>query len=204
MLQFTMKVALISASGALTPGPLTAAAAAIGARRGWLGGLLVSLGHMIVELPLVILIAFGLFSFLNEGLVKFLSVLGGTTLLIFAYLTARSSAKFEKKETDRSPILIGVIFTALNPFFLVWWATVGAALVAESIVLYSNSGIVIFYTSHVWLDFLWLTFVAGISSFSSRILTIYRAFLMFLAILVALFGIDFLLYGLFGKKFLSF
>lgn len=204
MLQFAMKIAIISASGALTPGPLTAAAAAIGARKGWIGGFFVSLGHMIVELPLVILIAFGLFSSLNENLLKFLSILGGIMLLIFAYLTAISSVKFEKREIDRSPILIGIIFTALNPFFLVWWATVGAALVAESIILYSNSGILILYTSHVWLDFAWLTFVAGISSFSSRILTIYRAFLMFLAVFVALFGIDFILYGFFNKKILNF
>ncbi|RLF13604.1 MAG: lysine transporter LysE, partial [Thermoprotei archaeon] len=39
LLFFLAKVSLISSSGALAPGPLTAATAALGVKRGWRGGL---------------------------------------------------------------------------------------------------------------------------------------------------------------------
>ncbi|MCS7122070.1 MAG: LysE family translocator [Archaeoglobaceae archaeon] len=204
MLQFAVKVTLISASGALTPGPLTAASAAVGARKGWIGGFFVSLGHLAVELPLVILIAFGILSFLNEDLIKILSIVGGSTLLTFAYLTAKSAVRFERTEINRSPLILGIVLTAFNPFFLIWWATIGAALVSEAILLSGFFGLSIFYISHVWLDFFWLSFVAGVSSFSSRILLVYRIFLIFLAAFITIFGLDFLLYGFYGKRLLLF
>lgn len=88
---FIIKVILISTSGALAPGPLTAATAASGLKHKWRGGFWISVGHVIVELPLVLLIAFGVAAVLTrDDVTAFLSFLGGLMLIFFSYLTAKS------------------------------------------------------------------------------------------------------------------
>ncbi len=57
-LGFIVETILVSASGALSPGPLSAAAVSVGAMGlGPLGGLLVALGHTVFELPYVLVLA---------------------------------------------------------------------------------------------------------------------------------------------------
>jgi len=58
LLFFLFQVSVISLSGVMAPGPVTAAAIAIGARSRHAGAL-IAFGHGAVELPLIILIVFG-------------------------------------------------------------------------------------------------------------------------------------------------
>ncbi|AAB89558.1 MULTISPECIES: LysE family transporter [Archaeoglobus] len=202
---FIFKVAVISSSGALAPGPLTAATAAIGVKRGWKGGFWVSVGHAAVELPLVILIATGVAVVLtHSSALSLLSVAGGVMLLSFAFLTAKSafSKTEEKAESSANPFSTGVALSALNPFFIAWWAGVGAVLITEAISLWGYAGIAVLYLSHVWLDFAWLILLAHLTSMAIFSAKAYRALLVALAALVFLFGVDFLHYGLFSKHLL--
>jgi len=203
---FLLKVAVISSSGALAPGPLTAATAALGAREGWKGGLKVGLGHLIVELPLVFLIGLGLVAFLSENFLTILSFIGGVFLLLFSYLTARDALKVKSlsKSASTSPLFVGLSLSALNPFFIAWWAGVGSPLIVEAVGYWGLIGIGIFYAAHVWLDFAWLTTLAKITSLSGFSLRIYRGLLFVLAVLVALFGIDFIHYALTHSHLLPF
>ncbi len=57
---------LISFSGALSPGPLTAVAISEGARAGRWAGTKLALGHGLVEIPVVFAIAYGLGTFLRQ------------------------------------------------------------------------------------------------------------------------------------------
>ncbi len=198
MLAFAAKVALISSSGALAPGPLTAATAASGVRRGWKGGFWISVGHMAVELPLVVLIAFGIASVLTRGdIVVALSFVGGVMLIAFAFLTAKSAfEEIDSSGSDSSPFLTGVALTALNPFFIAWWAGVGGVLIGEAVATWGFAGIAILYASHVWIDFAWLMLLAHLTSLSGSALRAYRILLLVLAALVAIFGIDFIHYAL--------
>ena len=205
---FALKVALISSSGALAPGPLTAATAASGVKHGWRGGFWISVGHLTVELPLVILIAIGVAAILTQPEVsKALSMVGGIFLLFFAYLTAKSA--FNAKNVgengrDSSPFLTGVALSGLNPFFIAWWAGVGGVLIGEAILLWGFAGIAILYASHVWLDFVWLILLAHVTSLSSFTLRFYRILLFTLALLVALFGVDFIHYAFTSQHLLPF
>ena len=205
---FALKVALISSSGALAPGPLTAATAASGVKHGWRGGFWISVGHLTVELPLVILIAVGVAAVLTRPDVsRVLSIVGGAFLLFFAYLTAKSAFQANsvgRDDANSSPYVAGVALTGLNPFFIAWWAGVGAVLISEAIVLWGFVGIVILYVSHVWLDFVWLILLAHITSLSSFTLKLYRYLLLTLAILVALFGVDFIYYAATSQHLLPF
>ncbi|WP_230972238.1 LysE family transporter [Archaeoglobus neptunius] len=206
MLSFVLKVVLISTSGALAPGPLTAATAASGLKYRWRGGFWISVGHAVVELPLVVLIALGVAAVLTrKDVAAMLSFFGGIMLLFFSYLTAKSAIKVKSLDDwgkASSPFLTGIGLTALNPFFIAWWASVGASLIREALSLWGMAGIVVLYVSHVWLDFAWLILLAHVTSLSSFSLKIYRSLLFALAILVALFGLDFIHYALTSSHFL--
>ncbi len=202
---FIFKVVVISSSGALAPGPLTAATAAIGVKKGWKGGFWVSVGHAAVELPLVILIATGVAVVLtNSTAVSALSIAGGAMLIFFAFLTAKSalSKAINRAESSANPFSTGAALSALNPFFIAWWAGVGALLITEAISLWGYAGIAVLYLSHVWLDFVWLILLAHLTSLAIFSARAYRALLISLAALVFLFGIDFLHYGVYGAHLL--
>lgn len=209
MLPFIFKVIAISSSGALAPGPLTAATAAIGTKQGWRGGFWVSMGHVAVELPLILLIASGIAAILTQpNAVTALSIAGGLILVFFGILTAKSAfdvfnAKNSKKSTS-NPFSTGLLLSALNPFFIAWWIGIGAVLISEAISLWSYAGIAVLYISHVWLDFAWLILLSHLTSLAIFNTRIYRALLFALSVLVLLFGIDFLNFGVFGTHLLPF
>ena len=207
MLSFLLKVALISSSGALAPGPLTAATASIGVKNGWKGGLMISLGHMVVELPLVLLIGIGILTFINKEFSTILSFVGGAFLLFFAYLTARDAIKagsLSFSTSSTSPILVGISLSALNPFFIAWWVGVGSPLIIEAVAYWGIAGSGLPYIAHVWLDFAWLTSLSKITSFSGFSLKLYKIILLTLAALVAVFGADFIIYAFKQTHILSF
>ncbi|MFA7486297.1 MAG: lysine transporter LysE, partial [Phycisphaerae bacterium] len=55
---FLITVFVISLSGVLAPGPVTTAAIALGSRNKF-AGFLIGIGHVIVELPVIIILIFG-------------------------------------------------------------------------------------------------------------------------------------------------
>ena len=205
-LAFLIKVAVISSSGALAPGPLTAATAAVGVKKGWKGGFMVSLGHMAVELPLVIIIGLGV-AILTREVSTVLSFIGGAFLLFFSYLTAKDAIRVNSLSasgSSASPLLVGISLSALNPFFIAWWAGIGSPLIMEAVGYWGLAGIGVLYAAHVWLDFAWLTSLARITSLSGFSLRFYKILLFALAILVAVFGIDFIFYAFTQSHLLPF
>lgn len=171
MLNFIATVIFWSATGALSPGPLFFAAISHGPGSGARGGVALSIGHTLVEFPLVILLALGLLAVASEPIVKLLTgVVGGIALLLFGVIQIRGSLS-PRFDTPRSsgipswnPLLIGLVLTGLNPFFVFWWFTVGLdnlILPSLSLLVFASlAGVVVMYVCHVWMDFAWLTIVA--------------------------------------------
>jgi threonine/homoserine/homoserine lactone efflux protein len=192
-LDFILKVIIISASGALAPGPLTASAASLGARGGWRAGFNEAVGHMTVELPLVLAIAYGLHYVFEIPTVKTtFGLVGGAFLLFFAYLTLRDALKNPgMKDPPRygSAIVTGAALSLFNPYFIAWWIGIGTPLIMEAFQAMYLAGIAILYTSHVWLDYAWLTLIASLGSLSKVKAPAYKALLTALAIAIAYFGI---------------
>jgi threonine/homoserine/homoserine lactone efflux protein len=56
-------------------------------------------------------------------------------------------------------LIAGVLATGSNPYFLVWWATVGADLVMKAAV-FGLIGFSVFAVVHWLCDFFWNTFVS--------------------------------------------
>jgi len=161
---FLVSVVIISLSGVLMPGPVTAITIAKGSRE--LGaGSLVALGHGVVEFPLIGLIYLGLGLVFQKPMVKLgIGFLGGAVLLWMALEMLRNYRRAEIKvqEKEINSFLAGILLSAGNPYFLVWWATVGASLVIRSIE-FGLLGIILFALVHWFCDLVWYQFLSFLS-----------------------------------------
>jgi threonine/homoserine/homoserine lactone efflux protein len=195
---------IVSASGALSPGPLTVSAVAVGARGAARGGLLVALGHTMFELPYIIAIA--LLSLSAGEFLKRPSVSYILALIMLGFISFFSCASVRDginvlrggslqagkgRMHGFSPVLVGLLLTCLNPYFLVWWLSVGLPLVRLS----SSMGapyLLLMYVAHVWLDYLWLALMGLAGKGGARLLGSrgYGALLVALGLLLAVFATD--------------
>ncbi len=148
---FLLTVVVASSSGALTPGPLFLASTLRATRSGWCAGIECAFGHTLVELPLVIGLALGLSSYLL-GSVRIIGVVGGITLVAFGALQviqARKPVRLDERSESRwdqqSGVIVGLVFTGINPFFLIWWATVGSLLIAQALLLGAFVGVFVMF-----------------------------------------------------------
>ncbi len=208
-LNFVATVVLITASGALAPGPLFFVTISHGARTGAKSGFVFSIAHTLVEFTLVMLLAGGLLAVANEPSVKptvnlIVGVAGGIVLLVFGAMQIRDSLTSRFDETrsagaaTRNLLLIGLAFTGLNPFFVVWWLTVGANLILLSLEFASLAGVVFMYICHVWMDYAWLTSVAHFSKMGTNVVGSkwYRLILAVFGAVLIYFGLTFLVSSL--------
>ena len=175
--QFVLTVVLVTASGALAPGPLFIATVSHGAKHGVKTGLLFSIGHTLVEFSLVLVLAFGLLTLTNEPMIKtIIGLSGGIVLIVFGLFQLRaiffkaSDKKTEKNLSFPHLFLIGIAFTGLNPYFILWWMTVGAQLILISLAFASFLGVIFMYLCHVWMDYVWLISIAHFSKKGKNIL----------------------------------
>lgn len=171
-------VMLLSISGALAPGPLFFATITYGIKGGAKSGFMVALGHTAFEFPLVIAVALGTLSVINIAQAKpFIGLIGSAAIIIFGALQLKSVLNNEKSlskgagfKIPTNAFLVGLLFTGLNPFFIIWWLTIGMKLVMDSLLLASLVGVCIMYVSHVWIDYAWLAFVSHIAQKASNLI----------------------------------
>lgn len=196
--EFVIIVITISLSGVMSPGPLFAANVAYGLKGGIKSGLKMAYGHTVVELPLVVLLGIGAISLTTiPQFREIISILGAFSLFVFAGIQIKSTIKkppiiFEGKH---GPFLAGIILSGLNPFFLIWWFTIGFKLITDAIILYSFIGIGIMFAFHIWMDYAWICSVAFLSSKGRKVVSDknYSIFVVVISGVLIYFGIVFLL-----------
>jgi threonine/homoserine/homoserine lactone efflux protein len=97
------------------------------------------------------------------------------------------------------PVILGTIFSALNPFFLAWWLTVGLKLISDSISSFGVlSGTVSLFSFHIWMDYAWLTLISclifkGISILKSKY---YKMLLLTLSTMFGFYGLYWIIINL--------
>ena len=156
----------------MMPGPVTAVTVTKGAQRKEAGAL-IAIGHGLIEIPLILLIYFGLASFLSLTEVKISVGLAGGMVLIWMALNMlknRPSVFSEQKELAHSSVVAGVATTAANPYFFLWWATVGAALLVSARD-FGSAGVAALGVTHWLCDFAWLYLVSWAVFKSKRLWT---------------------------------
>lgn len=164
VINFLLQTVFISFSGVLAPGPITAVTISKGSKNPHAGAL-ISLGHGIIEFPLIILIFLGFDSLIKIQYVReSIGIAGGLFLLWMGTDILRSLKidQVKEKNEKNKPITAGILLSIGNPYFIIWWATVGAALIMRS----AEFGLIwfaVFALVHWLCDFVWLYFLSIIS-----------------------------------------
>jgi threonine/homoserine/homoserine lactone efflux protein len=217
IIDFAAQVIFISALGVLAPGPLFLANLIYGSKLGYYSGIKIASGHAIVELALIVLLALGIFGFssfiFNNASARIIGLLGGTAIIFFSLYQINNiikgrtmgGANDENKINDSyfseirnkgkmlgGPFIIGLIFSSLNPFFLVWWFTVGLKLISDSIYMFGGiiEGILFLFSLHIWMDYVWLSVTAYLISKGKTIVKdkLYQYFLLSISFVLASYG----------------
>jgi threonine/homoserine/homoserine lactone efflux protein len=161
VLSLIASVLVISISGVMTPGPMFAVTVAKSYRSPWAGPQ-IALGHAIIEVPLILLIYFGFAQLFGNTFVQIvLSVAGGAMIIwmgIGMFRTRRDVIE-GGKDLKYNAVTAGIIMSATNPFFLLWWATVGSLLVMK-FKAYGTAGLPVFIFTHWVCDLIWLSIVS--------------------------------------------
>lgn len=172
LLFFLFKVIIVSLSGVMAPGPVTAAAIAKGQRQRFAGSL-IAVGHGIVEFPLMILIILGMDELLKSAKTQIvIGLAGGAFLLFMAIQMLRDIRKTDytpEKSYKTGPILTGFLLSVGNPYFLLWWASVGLALATEATQL-GIWAFAMFAVIHWLCDLVWLQVLSWASFKGSALL----------------------------------
>lgn len=222
---------VVGFSGAMMPGPLLTVTIGESARRGFIAGPLLMIGHAVLELSLILALVGGLSIFLTgAGVSHTIAVLGGAFLLYMGYGMARDaragrvSLNMEQPaamsngtgsegsgETEAQakrvaaaggirlhPVAAGILTSISNPYWTLWWATIGLGYITLSL----NSGYIgltTFFTGHILSDFTWYSLVSAAVAGGRRFLSdgIYRGILVACGVFLVGLGGYFLYYGLF-------
>ncbi|MBN1392750.1 MAG: LysE family transporter, partial [Sedimentisphaerales bacterium] len=120
-----------------------------------------------------------------------IGLIGGLVLALMAFSMFKSSssaASHEPRATSHEPALrsvneggsravyAGIVLTASNPYFLIWWATIGLALATRA-TQFGLYAFVLFTITHWLVDLIWVTALSlaafhGISLLGPKALTI--------------------------------
>lgn len=83
------------------------------------------------------------------------------------YETAKSgSSRGEASKTRGIPtssFVLGLALTGLNPYFILWWLTIGSVLIVQALAFAAIIGVLLMYVSHVWMDYAFLTAIAHLA-----------------------------------------
>jgi len=175
LVSFLAQAAVVSLSGALAPGPVTTATLVAGARSRHAGAW-IAVGHGVLEFPLMGLIMLGAGAILQlRGFRIGIGMIGGVMLLFMAAMMLRDVRRPAQQSVtvkSTNPVWIGIALTGGNPYFLLWWATVGLALASRAMTLgvlaFGLFAIVHWLCDLVWLEALSLASYSGIRILGPR------------------------------------
>lgn len=155
----------IGLSGALTPGPLLATVVYQSTRQGSKTGPLIVIGHGLLEIAVVGIIILGFNRFINNPqLLKVISILGATILLYFGLkmflaIPQLSWDMNSVKKNSANLILIGITVSLSNPYWTIWWLTIGLSLILSAQKL-GLLGILVFFMGHILADLIWYSVIS--------------------------------------------
>ena len=162
----------LSLTGALAPGPLTAAVVMQSSKHGRLHGIMPMVGHAIVEVGIIAIIIISVETLtLSPLMISAMIGFGGIVIILFGFLALkdyRYTEDMHVKETEKtttSSIIEattqGAAVSILSPYFLLWWFGVGLANVTMLVGTLQVgvgtvflAGVLIYFT-HISTDFIY-------------------------------------------------
>lgn len=156
---------LIALSGALMPGPLLTVTVSESVRRGVIAGPLIILGHGILELTLVMALLLGMAPLLQrDDVFIFISLAGGSILFWMAFSMFKNLPNISldltaEGEKTQNLVVAGVVFSLANPYWIIWWASIGLGYIVHSFK-FGVIGIAVFFLGHILADLAWYTLIS--------------------------------------------
>ncbi len=197
---------VVGLSGAMMPGPMFVVVVGQTPRRGFWTGPLVVLGHGVLESLLVAALILGMAEFFSSSVVlSTIAVIGGVVLLYMGVDMLRSAGGLSLITGTGSssgagefhPVLAGILTSLANPYWTLWWATVGLGYM---VIARENgaAGLAAFLTGHLMADLVWYSVVSSLVAGGKRWLTdsIYRGMIRVCAVVLLFFALYFGWHGL--------
>ena len=193
---------VIALSGAMMSGPLLTVTISESSRHGFITGPLLIAGHALLELVLVVALLIGLAPFFQMPTVFVVTALTGAMILfwmafnMFRYLPSLSFSWEEDKTKGNHTIVSGIIMSIANPYWIIWWATIGLGYILYS-WQFGFWGIAFFFAGHTLADLAWYTLVAAAVAGGRHFLTdrLYRGLIAVCAVFLVLFACYFIYAG---------
>jgi threonine/homoserine/homoserine lactone efflux protein len=186
---------VIALSGALMPGPLLTYTVAESARRGFWAGPIIMLGHGFLELSLVVLLLLGIGAVLNQPLIMGIVGLGGAIILWWLGYGLLVSARHAELDLTGGesraihPFWAGIFMSLANPYWLIWWVTLGLGYVLFA-YKYGLLGVMFFFFGHILADITWYSLVSMAVAQGKRFISnrVYHGFMIVCALFLMVFG----------------
>ncbi len=202
---------LVGLSGAMMPGGLLIVNINETIKRGLFGGVLAITGHALTELLVVIGLSLGLGSVLGRpGIVGTIAIVGGALLAWMAVGTAKTSRVAELAITDGSgasrddtasggrfqSLTAGILATISNPYWILWWTSVGATYVAMTMEQ-GSAALGAFYIGHIASDYSWYFLISLALVTGKRLISqqVYRGLLLVGSIFLGILAVYFIWSG---------
>ena len=166
---------IVGLSGAMMPGPMLTVTISEVSKQGFWAGPRIVFGHAIIELLLVGSLVLGLSRFIQQPVVTgTIGLLGGAMLAWMGWGICRDAQRLqvhfrpdqgaEVQQGKFGPVLAGIVTSLSNPFWSLWWATVGAGYVMIAMVQ-GAVGVAVFFVGHILSDLAWYSLVSfGVNS----------------------------------------
>lgn len=193
---------VVGLSGAMMPGSLLTYTIRRALTSGTRAGFVIIAGHALLELGIVLLILLGFGIVLQSGPAQIgIGLAGGVLLAVMGIHMVRGSVLGRitvetgggQAETGNM-FLAGVLISAANPAFLLWWAVIGLGFFTQAFQSLGYSGVMIFYLGHITADFSWYGLVSFLVGKTRRFLREkpFRAAIAVLGCLLVCFGVKFI------------
>lgn len=180
-------------------------------------GIWIITGHAVLEMGIILFLLLG-FSFVlkNPFIVRSIGILGGVILLYFGISIIRDvifgkiptsfldstpdedmkesahSNGFNTNEGLQNPVVGGALVSMANPYWWVWWATIGFAFMVQfDVTLQNGSKLFAFFIGHEAGDLIWYVIVSSLTFFGFRYLNkkVYYSVLVFCGMFMIFFGL---------------
>lgn len=188
-------------SGAMMPGTLLTYTIRQALSHGPKAGFIITAGHALLEVVLLVLIFLGLDAVLQSGAAQIAIGLAGGLFLSYMGIdmivqAAKNNVavKSEGKSGGRSMLISGALISMSNPHFLLWWAVIGLGFLMQAYNALGYAGVLIYFSGHILADFIWFGAISTFIGKTGRFIkpAPYRVIIAVLGALVVFFGASFI------------
>lgn len=197
---------IVALSGALSPGPLLTFTIfkSLQDKKGYFEGLLIMLGHAVLEFGIILALLLGASIFLQNTIILFsIGLIGSILLIFFGILVVKDTllhpVDFDVKSIQKENVkgfkgnsfLGGILVSLSNPYWTLWWAVIGLSLMINFNIGFQNPlGILLFFLGHEFGDLIWYVPISLLVCYGGKFVNskIYNIILIICGVFMIFFG----------------